>query len=56
MMQLAGTMESMTSLYEDAGKTAAEGIENMRTVASLCLEKMFIGMYERSLDKPSRYG
>ena len=54
MLQLSGTMKNMTALYEQAGKTAAEGIENMRTVASLCLENTFSKKYAESLSAPTR--
>ena len=54
MLQLAGTMGKMKKLYEEAGKTASESIENMRTVASLNLEKVFIEKYRNSLAFPTR--
>ena len=54
MLQLSGTMKSITKLYEDAGQTAAEGIENMRTVVSLNLENKFIKSYTNSLEAPTQ--
>ena len=54
MMQLAGTMKTMTRLYEQAGQTAAEAVENMRTVCSLCIERLFLNKYADCLVEPSR--
>ena len=54
MMQLAGTMKTMTRLYEQAGQTAAEAVENMRTVCSLCIERLFLKKYADCLVEPSR--
>ena len=54
MLQLSGTMKSITKLFEDAGQTAAEGIENMRTVVSLNLENKFIKSYITSLSAPTK--
>jgi len=54
MMQLAGTMKTMTRLYEQAGQVAAEAVENMRTVSSLCIERLFLKKYADSLKQPSQ--
>ncbi|XP_063686131.1 ATP-dependent translocase ABCB1-like [Bolinopsis microptera] len=54
MMQLAGTMKTMTRLYEQAGQVAAEAVENMRTVSSLCIERLFLKKYAASLKQPSQ--
>ncbi|XP_063678804.1 ATP-dependent translocase ABCB1-like [Bolinopsis microptera] len=54
MMQLSGTMKSMTRLFEQAGQVAAEAVENMRTVSSLCIEPLFLKKYADSLKKPSQ--
>ena len=54
MLQLAGTMGKMKKIYEEAGKTASESIENMRTVASLNLEDIFIRKYRESLKYPAQ--
>jgi len=54
MMQLGGTSKELAKLFEASGKTAAEGIENIRTVASLGLEKHFQGMFEKSLEPPHK--
>ncbi|KAL5266828.1 hypothetical protein ACHWQZ_G004016 [Mnemiopsis leidyi] len=54
MMQLGGTMKTMTRLYEQAGQTAAEAVENMRTVCSLCIERLFLKRYADCLVEPSK--
>ncbi|XP_063693781.1 ATP-dependent translocase ABCB1-like [Bolinopsis microptera] len=54
MMQLTGTMKTMTRLYEQAGQVAAEAVENMRTVSSLCIEPLFLKKYADSLKQPSQ--
>jgi len=53
-MQLGGTSKELAKLFEASGKTAAEGIENIRTVASLGLEKHFQSLFEKSLVPPYR--
>ena len=52
MLQLGGTSKELANLFEASGKTAAESIENIRTVASLGLEKHFQAMFEKSLVPP----
>ena len=54
MLQLSGTMKTMTKLYEQAGQTAAEAVENMRTVSSLCIERLFLKQYADCLIQPSQ--
>ena len=54
MLQLSGTMKTMTKLYEQAGQTAAEAVENMRTVSSLCIERLFLKKYADCLIQPSQ--
>ena len=48
-------MKEMTRLYEQAGQTAAEAVENMRTVTSLCIERLFLKKYADSLREPSKF-
>ena len=55
MLQLGGTSKELAKLFEASGKTAAESIENIRTVASLGLEKHFQAMFDKSLVPPHRY-
>ncbi|CAC5356956.1 ABCB1 [Mytilus coruscus] len=51
---LKGRHEEDKSKLEDAGKTAAETIENIRTVQSLTTEKHFYNEYSHSLVGPLR--
>jgi len=52
MWQVTGTTEGVAALYEQSGKIAAESIENMRTVASLGLERLFVKHYTDALKPP----
>jgi len=54
MLQLGGTNKELANLYEASGKITAESIENIRTVASLGLEKHFQSLFEKSLVPPYR--
>ncbi|XP_078466381.1 ATP-dependent translocase ABCB1-like isoform X1 [Lampetra planeri] len=40
--------------YEQASKISTEAVQNIRTVASLCLEEKFSGMFEQCLLEPYR--
>ncbi|KAL5267318.1 hypothetical protein ACHWQZ_G004385 [Mnemiopsis leidyi] len=52
MQQVTGTTKGVAKLYEASGKTAAESIENIRTVASLGLENLFYRQYCQALKAP----
>ncbi|XP_033097909.1 ATP-dependent translocase ABCB1-like [Anneissia japonica] len=52
MKAISGSQKADAELREDAGKTASESIENMRTVASLSLEDRFYDQYCKQLDIP----
>ncbi|XP_046555643.1 phosphatidylcholine translocator ABCB4-like [Haliotis rubra] len=52
MKVLAGVAGKNKEALEDAGKVAIEGIENIRTVASLSREPTFYKLYEEKLMTP----
>ncbi|XP_071944971.1 ATP-dependent translocase ABCB1-like [Antedon mediterranea] len=52
MKAVSGSQKKDAELLEDAGKTASESIENMRTVASLTLEERFYSKYCQQLQAP----
>ncbi|XP_063679336.1 ATP-dependent translocase ABCB1-like isoform X1 [Bolinopsis microptera] len=54
MWQVTGTTKGVAKLYEASGKTAAESIENIRTVASLGIENLFYKHYCQALRAPRR--
>ncbi|XP_030842345.1 ATP-binding cassette, sub-family B (MDR/TAP), member 4 isoform X3 [Strongylocentrotus purpuratus] len=56
MKILQGGHEKDAALIEEAGKIAAEAIENVRTVASLNLEDRMIANYTEQLQNPYRQG
>ncbi|XP_078573249.1 ATP-dependent translocase ABCB1-like isoform X2 [Branchiostoma floridae x Branchiostoma japonicum] len=52
MRMLAGYSSEEKKAVEDAGKTAVEAVENIRTVASLSLERKFCDIYADKLKGP----
>ncbi|KAJ1990392.1 hypothetical protein H4R33_001718 [Dimargaris cristalligena] len=54
MRQLAGFDGKTKKAYDLAAQTASETVSNLRTVATLCRERMFIEMFNRSNDQPHR--
>ncbi|XP_071480566.1 ATP-dependent translocase ABCB1-like [Diadema antillarum] len=56
MKILQGSHEKDAALIEEAGKIAAESIENVRTVASLNLEDTMIRKYAEQMENPYRQG
>ncbi|XP_078702922.1 ATP-dependent translocase ABCB1-like isoform X6 [Branchiostoma floridae x Branchiostoma belcheri] len=52
MRMLAGYSSEEKKAVEDAGKTAVEAVENIRTVASLSLERKFCTLYADKLKGP----
>ncbi|XP_033108642.1 ATP-dependent translocase ABCB1-like [Anneissia japonica] len=54
MQSFAGHQKQNDSLLEEASKTATESIENMRTVASLTLEKHMHETYSKYMMKPHK--
>ncbi|XP_054768746.2 ATP-dependent translocase ABCB1-like [Lytechinus pictus] len=56
MKILQGGHEKDAALIEEAGKIAAEAIENVRTVASLNLEDRMISNYAEQLENPYKQG
>ncbi|XP_071946246.1 ATP-dependent translocase ABCB1-like [Antedon mediterranea] len=54
MQAFAGNQKTNEGLLEDASKTASESIENIRTVASLTLEKHMLQTYSKCLENPHK--
>ncbi|CAH1238854.1 ABCB1 [Branchiostoma lanceolatum] len=52
MRMLAGYSSEEKKAVEDAGKTAVEAVENIRTVASLSMERKFCDLYADKLKGP----
>ncbi|KAJ1903226.1 hypothetical protein IWQ60_012609, partial [Tieghemiomyces parasiticus] len=51
---LSGFDGKTKKAYDDAAQSAAETVANLRTVASICRERMFIAMFQRTNDQPHR--
>jgi ABC-type multidrug transport system fused ATPase/permease subunit len=54
MRTLTGYGSEAKTAYEDSAQTASEAVENMRTVASLVQEDMFLSNYRTKITKPHK--
>ncbi|KAJ1903313.1 hypothetical protein IWQ60_012595, partial [Tieghemiomyces parasiticus] len=54
MRAMAGFDGKTKKAYDNAAQTATETVANLRTVASICRERMFITMFQRTNDLPHK--
>ncbi|KAJ1909644.1 hypothetical protein IWQ60_011059 [Tieghemiomyces parasiticus] len=54
MKAISGFDEKTKKAYDKAAQVATETIANLRTVAALCRERMFITMFRQTNDQPHR--
>ncbi len=53
--ELAGRVHTNRKKLQDSGETVVESIQNIRTVASLGVERYFLRKYSEQLKEPFRF-